>query len=81
MAKFGYCPRGGQDGIATSQRELAKFAEQNGRRYIDEVIPLPNGNTDDCGEENHGDEIYYECLDSGSHGWCCPKYGKVTQWG
>lgn len=87
MSKIAFCPRGGMDGILVTDAELVKFANTLKRKFIDQVIPLPNTTLaeqkkaiKECGEE-HGEDARYWESKSGSHGWCCPDCGTVTQWG
>ena len=87
MSKIAYCNRGGMDGILVTDDELVKFAKKLKKKYIDAVIPLPNSTASEqkkaikeCGDHNGENSQYWES-ESGSHGWCCPDCGTVTQWG
>ena len=91
MSKIEYCPKGGMEGIRVSDEELNSFTDAIGSKALDEFIPLPhltipqqqamisvcNHQDGDSDEESE----YWENKDSGGHGWCCTKCGKVTQWG
>lgn len=76
------------NGYKVTTDELSAFAKKHGRKFIDEVIPLPGEKNqpdpEKCGaKENHGDmtnAVYWE-TDNGSHGWCCQECGLVLQWG
>lgn len=88
MSKIAECPNGGMQGILVSNEELAEFAKKLKKQYIDAVIPLPNMSLTEqkeaikeCGEHSGKDARYWESSTTGSHGWCCPKCGTVTQWG
>lgn len=85
MSEYGYCFRGGMNGIKVSDEELNSFSDDIGNSALDEVIPLPYLSVEQQKIElatckNHDDAEYYEC-DNGSHGWCCSTCGTVTQWG
>jgi hypothetical protein len=86
MSDIGYCVRGGQSGIRVTRKEMIDYSRKAGTKYIDERIPLPGrrGVPELCPEEEHNglkNVMYYECMATGSHGWCCSKCGKVLQWG
>ena len=85
MSKISFRPRGGQEGIEVTTKELEVFSGKLGKQFIDEVIPLPNISPEKqklflemcpC----TADQIYWE-RDNGKHGWCCSDCGTVTQWG
>ncbi len=79
MSEIDYCPRGGMVGILVSVTEQKSYAKENKLKYIDQIIPLPDGNSshkDSC--NNH---LSYWENNQGSHGWCCNICGKVLQWG
>jgi len=86
MSEYGYCPRGGQEGVLVTQKELVEFAAKHKLKFIDQVIPLPGKkNQPDpkkCGSdhESTGNVVYWE-TEMGSHGWCCANCGEVIQWG
>ncbi len=87
MSEIAECPRGGQQGILVSNDELTEFAKTFKRKYIDEVIPLPNKTAKEqmvelknCKHDLDMNSKYWES-DSGSHGWCCGNCGTVLQWG
>jgi len=86
MSIISYRPRGGQNGIEVTTKELEIFSGKIGSQYLDEVIPLPATTIEEqkkklkdcsCTIEN---SLYWK-TDNGSHGWCCEKCGAVTQWG
>lgn len=86
MSKFGFCVKGGEDGIQVTTQELVAFAKNTGREFIDEFIPLPNVSVEEqlkrienckCDSD---EETYWE-RENGKHGWCCPNCGTVVQWG
>lgn len=87
MSEYGYCPRGGMEGIRVSDEELNEFAEKRKSQYLDDVIPLPNVDektqltrlNEECKHDPVNAE-YFE-RDNGSHGWCCGYCGTVVQWG
>jgi len=79
----------GTTGIRVANGQLSSFSRIVGRKYIDEVIPLPQEEqfgVNDCpvkhddSEEMAKHSIYWQAHD-GSHGWCCDKCGYVIQWG
>lgn len=85
MSEYGYCKRGGMNGIRVSDEELNTFSDAIGNPALDAVIPLPNLSVEQQKIElatckDHDDAEYYE-RDNGSHGWCCSTFGTVTQWG
>ncbi len=53
MSSLAFCPRGGMQGIKVTQKELEEYAQKNGLRFIDEVIPLPDGNGPKCADSDH----------------------------
>ena len=89
MSKISFRPRGGQEGIEVTIKELDKFSTSIGSEYLDAFIPLPNLTVDEqkiklkgnnaCRCEIH--ETQYWETDKGNHGWCCNNCGKVIQWG
>ncbi len=83
MSQYTFCPRGKQEGILVTSKELEEFALKNKREYIDSVIPLPEINSLPCLNINRCSRkaIYWENIDSGAHGWCCSECGRVIQWG
>ena len=85
MSKIDYCKRGQQQGIKVTLQEMKNFSKVMKSNYIDQFIPLPN--IDEYAQKlkavnclHEKDEAYWE-NEEGSHGWCCPECGEVTQWG
>lgn len=89
MAKINFCKQGGQNGILLQDTELTELANYIDSRYLDEYIPLPNTILkeqklliSECKEiHTNASSIQYWETNTGSHGWCCAKCGKVIQWG
>lgn len=86
MSSFEYCPRGGQEGIATTENEQIDLAMFLAKEHGDDYIPLPNFqmeqqliNTEK--PHDHDEVVVYWENDFGRHGWCCSYCGKVVQWG
>ena len=87
MSKIAFCSRGGQSGILTTEMELQMFANKLNRRFIDEVIPLPDTTFSEqliklqnCNHTEHSEQ-YWENKENGKHGWCCGNCGTVVQCG
>ena len=81
MSEIGYAKRGGQTGVLVTVEEMRVLSKERGCAFIDEMVPLPDGNAPVCAEHSGFEgTVYWECED-GSHGWCCGKCGKVIQWG
>ena len=87
MSKIAECSRGGTEGILVTDAELVKFATTLKKKCLDEIIPIPGMTAKqqekaakECGDHNGENARYWEST-SGSHGWCCPECGTVTQWG
>jgi len=87
MSIITQCPRGDMLGIYLSNEDLIDFAKSINRKHIDEVIPLPKMSLQEqkkvlknCKHKREYEAQYWES-DYGSHGWCCPNCGTVTQWG
>lgn len=87
MSEFGYCKKGDMDGIVVNDKELFELSDKLKLKYLDEVIPLPGKTPEEqsilikeCDDDHDDNKIYFE-RECGSHGWCCPKCGTVTQWG
>lgn len=86
MSEYGYCHRGGTNGIITSMEELRGFSMVMQREWVDEVMPIPNMTAEEQkilieGCDHNPNITYWECSDTGSHGWCCEDCGSVVQWG
>ncbi|OQA45790.1 MAG: hypothetical protein BWY47_01900 [Bacteroidetes bacterium ADurb.Bin302] len=86
MSEYGFCPKGGQQGIKVSDKELNSFADAIGSNVLDAVIPIPNMTVEQqkieiahCDDHESNPE-YFE-RNNGSHGWCCGNCGTVFQWG
>ena len=86
MSRIGFCEHGQMDGIKVTPGELKEYARAHGRKFVDEVMPLPGKGTqpnpEDCGSDHDGfdNAMYWEST-TGSHGWCCQDCGLVIQWG
>jgi hypothetical protein len=86
MSSYEYCPRGGQEGIATTVEQQIELAEVLEEAYRDTFIPLPMVQPEHqrlltLQPHDHEESTEYWENDRGSHGWCCTKCGKVIQWG
>ena len=86
MSKYGHCHRGGMSGIITSSEELRGFSMVMNRNWIDSIIPIPRMDANKQRElaetcDHTPNIVYWECGDTGSHGWCCGTCGEVVQWG
>ena len=75
-------PRGGQDGFAPTDAEMAEASKRRypGTNYPDLAIPVGLQNPI-CKDEVHSARPVYWELDNGQHGWACSQCGVVIQWG
>ena len=86
MSRYGFCERGGMDGIKVTDAELRKFAKSINKKFIDEFIPLSDikdqkSLINNCPHDHDKVISQYWESTSGSHGFCCPTCGEVIQWG
>lgn len=86
MSKIDFCPRGGMNGIRTSDEELNTLSTHLRNEYLDMYIPLPKISLETQGKlirdcKDHSLSPQYWERDNGSHGWCCGECGTVIQWG
>lgn len=85
---FGYCKRGGMDGIVVTTSQLHQFATFMGAKFGDEFIPIPDSDNaiqrsrvgKHLTHDINSNVVYWED-NTGSHGWCCAECGRVVQWG
>lgn len=88
MSEYGYCHRGGQEGIITNHHEMLELAAIMNSKFSDEYIPLPGIDMQtqakkikEVEEDATYDNVVYWETDTGSHGWCNRDTGTVVQWG
>lgn len=87
MSEIKFCPRGGQEGIVPSDKELNELGNaMKEYKWLDKYIPLPSKTiAEQVALIKHclhpdGRHQYWE-TETGSHGWCCSVCGTTIQWG